>query len=113
MAIKVELSGVYKKLSSSNSDMGRVCLANQALIDMNENYVPQLSGDLRMSVVASSDGRTISWNTPYARAQYYGSNGRAVFSNYTTPGTGPRWDEKAKNIHMNGWIRAYVKGANL
>ncbi|WP_238140599.1 minor capsid protein, partial [Streptococcus suis] len=36
-----------------------------------------------------------------------------TFRKYTTPGTGKRWDEKAKAIHMTDWVQRFVKGAGF
>lgn len=109
MAIDIDLSKVYEKLSDSNIESGQRALANQALVDMNENFVPKRDGNLRDFVGLSVDGSTIFWYSVYARKHYY-----TDFSpNYTTPGTGPYWDMKAKGIFMSDWIDAFVKGAKL
>ncbi len=101
--VKVDLKGVKAK-TERMTKLGQIALVNQAHADMN-NYVPARSYDLRNQSSISLDAKSVIWNVPYARAQYYGSNGRAVFRNYTTPGTGPRWDEKAKAIHAASWAR--------
>ncbi|UDM79599.1 minor capsid protein [Vagococcus fluvialis] len=113
MAIEIDLSKVYQKLSDSNMQAGRVAMANQILTDTNENFVPMRDGNLRDFVGIAIDGSSIFWYSVYAKAQYYGTNGKAVFSNYTTPGTGPRWDEKAKGVFISDWVDAFVKGAKL
>ncbi|MFW7409164.1 minor capsid protein [Vagococcus fluvialis] len=113
MSINIDLRGVYQKLSDSNIQAGRRAFANQAHVDMNENFVPMLDGNLRQFSNIGPDGTTIHWNSVYASAQYYGTNGKAVFSKYRTPGTGPRWDEKAKGVFMSDWIDAFMKGAKL
>ena len=81
-------------------------LANQVHADMNQ-YVPMLTGDLRNQSTVAVDGKAIYYNVPYARAQFYGyvGKGRYPVRRYTTPGTGPRWDEKAKAIHIRSWER--------
>lgn len=91
---KADLKGKMKR--------GQYALANQALQDMNR-YVPKKSVDLRNTGTIGMDGKTILWNTVYAKAQFYGTNGKAVFHNYTTPGTGSRWDNKAQSIHSSQW----------
>lgn len=108
-SIKIDLSGVYEKFSDANLSAGQRAMANQMLTDMNENFVPERSGDLRMSATIAMDGKSIIWNSSYARYMYYGSSGW----NYTTPGTGPRWDKKAQGIFMSDWIDAFTKGANF
>lgn len=111
--VSIDLSGVYDKLSDANLKAGQRALANQALVDMNENFVPKLDGWLRNSATIAIDGTHIDWNSVYARAQYYGTNGKAIFSTYSEPGTGPRWDEKAKSIFISDWVEAFKRGAGL
>lgn len=110
--VTVDLSGIKKKLNQQNFNRGRYAMANQMLADMTP-FVPALEPVLKTTGVVSADGKSISWNTPYARAQFYGSNGYVSFHNYTTPGTGKRWDLKAKGMFMSDWIRAFTKGAGL
>lgn len=113
MRIEVNLDGVMRKLSDTNMDRGKYALANQMLSDMNQ-YVPMQDNPLRESGQVSSDNESITWNTLYARAQFYGYVGKGYpITNYTTPGTGPRWDEKAKGNHMKDWERAFKEGADL
>lgn len=114
--ISVELDRAKMKLSDGNIRRGRFALANQALADMNQ-YVPMDEGHLRLTATIDIDGSAVNYNTPYAKAQYYGyretKDGKVFFRNYTTPGTGPKWDEKAKGIHMKEWEKAFLKGAEL
>lgn len=113
VTIKVDLKEVFSTLSEQNVLTGRRALSNQALADMNENFVPMRDGWLRNSAILALDGSEIIWNTPYASAQYYGTNGEATFSKYTTPGTGPRWDLKARKMFMSDWVKAFTEGAGL
>lgn len=103
--IKIDLDGVKKKLSPQAQQRGQYALANQALADMDQ-FVPKKDGILRMSATIDNDGGAINYNTPYARRLFY-----MYMYNYTTPGTGPRWDNKAKGLFMSEWIKAYTKGA--
>lgn len=41
MSVKVDLSGVHAKLSTNNILAGKRAMTNQALVDMNENFVPE------------------------------------------------------------------------
>ena len=113
MKIDIDLDGVFAKLSDKALQRGQYALANQALADMNQ-YVPKREGDLRTAVSMGIDGTEIIYNMPYAKAQFYGFVGKGGYPvrNYTTPGTGPRWDEKAKGIHMDDWQNAFIKGAD-
>lgn len=104
--ISVNLSGAKKKLSSHSVQRGRYAVANQALADMNP-FVPADDFILRQSATINIDGTGINYNTPYARRLFY-----IYMYNYTTPGTGPRWDLKAKGMFMSDWVDAFVKGAD-
>lgn len=106
VSVSINLSGARKKLSSGNIQRGRYALANQALADMN-SFVPMDEGGLRMSATINIDGSGINYNTPYAARLFY-----MYMYNYTTPGTGPRWDLKAKGMFMSSWINALTKGAD-
>lgn len=114
--IKVNLDKVYKKLSPANIARGQVAMAYQMQLDM-APFVPKKSGDLRASGHVLPGGTGIKYNTPYARAQYYGGTyGKgwsASWSQGRTPGTGPRWDKKAKGIYGKNWPKAFMKGASL
>lgn len=110
--VEIKLTGAKRKLSEGNVKRGRFALANQALADMNQ-FVPKRENNLRQATSVDVDGSGINYHMPYAKPQFYGRVGKGGYPvrKYTTPGTGPRWDEKAKSIHMNDWKRAYVKGA--
>jgi hypothetical protein len=112
VSINIDLGGVYKKLDASAVSRGQFAMANQMLSDMNP-LVPALSNTLRTTGHVSGGGDSIIWNTKYAKAQFYGTNGRAVFRNYSTPGTGSRWDLKGKGMYMDAWKRAYLRGAGI
>lgn len=104
--VSVNLKGARQKLSSQAQRQGRQALGNQALADMNQ-FVPMDEGILRQTATVDIDGSGINYNTPYARRLFY-----MYMYNYTTPGTGPRWDIKAKRVFMSDWINAFVKGAD-
>lgn len=108
MKIKVtkDLSGIPKRVKAMR-ERGQFTLANQAHADMNL-YAPMLSGDLRSQSYITDDGDgwdQVVWEVPYARRQYYNYGAR-----FTTPGTGPNWDGKARSIHMASW-KKIVKAA--
>ncbi|MEK3890247.1 minor capsid protein [Bacillus sp. FSL K6-3431] len=100
MAIKVkfksDLDGVKRK-ASDMVKQGQYAFANQVLADSNI-YAPMLSSDLRNQSSIALDGKSIIWNAPYARRQYYNYGAK-----FTTPGTGPKWDVKAQAIHGASW----------
>lgn len=67
-----------------------------------DKYVPKDNGLLRENVTI--DSNSITYEQEYAHAQYIGEvNGGQVF-NYTTPGTGPYWDERMKSADMQNVV---------
>ena len=100
--VKTDLKGVPKRVSQMTK-LGQYALANQVHADSNR-YAPLLTGDLRNQSSVSTNGKSVIWNVPYARRQYYNYGAR-----FTTPGTGPKWDEKAKSIHLRSWERITEK----
>ena len=106
MAVKInvrkDLKGVPKRVKQMTKK-GQYALANQVHSDM-EDYVPALSRDLRNHSYVTADNKEVVYPEIYAKRQFYNQ-----FSNYTTPGTGPRWDLKAKSIHGKSWERIIKK----
>lgn len=110
-------------------------LLNLAVRTDCEPLVPLLNGQLRRSANFPEGvyGGVLEYNTPYAHYQYvgkvYGPNipkidemtgeiigwyspkGKAkhptgrMMANYSEPGTGPEWFEKAKERHGDKWLR--------
>lgn len=133
ISVKVDLSGVEKKLSPQAMRMGKQALAQQMMLDTTK-YIPKKSGNLRASGYISNGGDTIVYSPPYARAQYYGPKKKGFVSEkqrkfffankdkllaakrkYTTPGTGTKWYDKAKAHpgNMVRWKKAFLKGAGI
>lgn len=104
ISITVDLGRINKKFGPNAKKVAEYAIANQAMLDM-ERFVPLRDGDLRGSGHVSDN--QIVYNTVYARAQFYGSSYNKhrsfKFSKYTTPGTGPRWDLKAKGMYGDKW----------
>lgn len=110
--VDIDLSKAKAKLSDDRLKRARYALANQALADMNQ-FVPMDEGTLRMTANIDIDGSAINYNTPYAKAQFYGfvgKGGHRVYK-YTTPGTSRRWDLRGKIRYMSEWEKAFMKGA--
>ena len=103
--VSTDFSRVRRKFSKVSIQRGRYAAANQMLSDMNQ-FVPKDEGNLRLTGSTNKSGTEIIWNTPYASRMFW-----YRMYNYTTPGTGPRWDLKAKKIYMSDWLRAFLKGA--
>lgn len=76
-----------------------------------DRFVPMDEGDLRTIVSMSIDGTAIIYESPYARYQYYGirRDGTRVVMNYTTPGTGPYWDERMWSVDKDRILRSVQK----
>lgn len=108
----VDLSGATRKVSPQNVTRGRQAMASQMVMDMTQ-YVPMLNGDLRASASIGLQGQAIYYNTVYARAHFYGTNGIVTFRKYTTPGTGKNWYIKARNKHLDDWVNVAKKGMGL
>jgi len=98
MSIRVDLSATLARLRDI-TERGQYALANQVLSDSNL-YVPELSGDLKRLSYITNNNKQIVWSQPYANYQYYGQ-----FTNYTKPGTGGRWDQRAQERHLQDWLR--------
>jgi len=103
----IDLGGVMNRLSPDAIRRGRYAVANQAMADMNQ-FVPMDEGNLRMSATIDIDGGAVNYNMLYANNLFY-----MYKQNYTTPGTGPRWDLKAKSVFMSSWIDAFTRGAGV
>lgn len=96
--VDIDLKNIPVRLDNM-TEQGQYALANQVHSDMN-NYVPMLTGDLRNQSNVALDNKSIIYNAPYARRRFY-----EPAINYTTPGTGARWDLKAKSIHGSLWVK--------
>ena len=69
-----------------------------------DKYVPKDNGILRENVTI--DSNSITYEQEYAGYQYYGErkDGSHKVTNYTTPGTGPYWDERMKSADMQNVV---------
>ena len=68
-----------------------------------DKYVPKDTGVLRTAVDKGAD--YITYESPYAHAQYIGEIHGSPVVNYTTPGTGSYWDKKMVSAEMNDVIK--------
>lgn len=76
-----------------------------------DKYVPQETGMLRRTTTIDVD--SITYEQPYAHAQYVGIVNGGQVKNYTTPGTGPYWDKRMVSAEMQDVVRevqAYIGG---
>jgi hypothetical protein len=68
-----------------------------------DKYVPKDIGNLRDNVDKGAD--YITYESPYAHAQYVGVVNGSPVNNYTTGGTGPYWDKKMVTAEMQDVIK--------
>lgn len=75
----------------------------QVLKDSNF-YCPKDTGELEASSVRSTDfgSGELIWDTPYAKAQYYGLQNKSRDSN---PNAVYKWFEAAKSTKLQEWLR--------
>lgn len=126
VSIKIDLKGVEKKVSPENFAKGKLAIANQAMLDM-EQFIPKRKGELRSSGHVRQD--SIIYATPYARIVYYGRKRKGFFSDKQrkfffankerllsqkpTLGTGPRWDKKASALYAKNWAEVGAKAMGV
>lgn len=85
---------------------------NTCYIHMND-YVPKgETKALRRTVTLTSN--TITYEQPYAHAQYVGYT-KGPVKNYTTAGTGPYWDRRMVSAEINDVVyevQEYIRRKN-
>lgn len=106
--VDTDFSDIYSSISGQNALRGRYDMGNQMISDMNR-FVPRKSGDLRQHVMLTDNAEQIHYTQIYARRHFYAPGNW----NYTTPGTGPRWDQKAQAMYSENWANIYARGARL
>jgi putative minor capsid protein len=125
-SVKIDLKGVEKKVSPENFAKGQLAIAEQMIMDM-ERFVPKRDGELRSNVDVRKG--SIVYKQPYARLLFYGKKGKGFFSEKQrkfffankkkllsrkkTPGTGPRWDEKASALYAKNWAEVGAKAMGV
>ena len=67
-----------------------------------DKYVPKDTGALRETVTI--DSNSITYEQPYAHAQYIGEVNGGKVVNYTAPGTGPYWDKRMVSAEMQNVV---------
>lgn len=107
--MSIDTRAIDKKLSKVNLNNANRIVAGQMLMDMTP-FVPMSNAKSRGTLRGSAhlNGNVLSWNTPYARRRFYEEN-----VNFTTPGTGARWDNRAKAVNMDSWLRVLKKGIGI
>ena len=74
-----------------------------------DKYVPMDTGMLRTNI--SKTSKNITYEMPYAHAQYIGHT-KGEVKNYTTPGTGSYWDKRMVSAEMQDVIKEVQEYVN-
>lgn len=74
-----------------------------------DKYIPKDIGNLRD--IKTLRPNSITYESNYAHAQYIGYT-KGPVRNYTTPGTGPYWDERMKSAEMQDVIKEVQEYVN-
>ena len=77
-----------------------------------DKFVPRRNDNLRTIVDIKVD--SITYESDYASYQYFGKrkDNSHVVKNYTTPGTGPKWDKRMISVDMQNIVKEvgnYIK----
>ena len=94
---------IDEKILKALPNVMKKILAEQVRAD-SDKFVPRLTGDLRTFVDIKQTGQNkveLVYTMDYAIYQWYGVG----MKNYTTPGTGAEWCEKARNVYGKDWER--------
>ena len=105
---KIDLKGVNKKLGPAAMKRAENGLGEQVTKDMFP-YVPKGKTKKLSKGVWNGGSKSANYNVPYAKAQFNAPGGWK----YSTPGTGPRWDKKAKAKHGKQWAARVTKNLGV
>ena len=94
------LESIKKRLKINDNGPAQAFLTETCYKHM-DKYVPRDNDDLRTNVDIQTN--YITYESKYAEYQYHGQrkDGSHKVRNYTTPGTGPYWDERMKSAEIN------------
>lgn len=111
MVILNSLDEIEKKLGIDDNGPAQNFLVSTAQKYMDE-FVPKNIGNLR--TIIHMDSHSITYMSPYAGYQYYGmrKDGSHQVKNYTTPGTGPYWDQRMLSTYgdlLTQQVSKYIK----
>ena len=108
ISINVNFDGITRKISDANFLRGQKAMASQIAADVTQ-FVPKKKNHLRESQVIAKNGEAIIWNSVYASRQFNAPPGW----HYSTPGTGPRWNRRARAQYRDSWKQAFMRGAGI
>lgn len=111
MVILDSLDEIEKKLGIDDNGPAQKFLVSTAQKYMDE-FVPKNIGNLR--TIIHMDSHSITYMSPYASYQYYGmrKDDSHQVKNYTTPGTGPYWDQRMLSTYedlLTQQVSKYIK----
>ena len=103
MKITVDFDSSNIKKRLENSLAAAQIWLDRAVLNDSEPYIPSSSGELIRSARAASKigSGEIIYNTPYARAVYYGYHNKSQ----THPLATRLWFETAKAVNGGRWIK--------
>lgn len=106
MAVKIQpVSKIKVDLGIDKNGRVQRFLTNTCYKRM-DKYVPMRDGNLRTNV--SLTPTSITYESPYAHAQYVGFT-KGPVKNYTTPGTGKYWDKRMVSAEIQDVVKEVQK----
>lgn len=105
MSVYIDSLDTIKRKLKINTDGPAQAYMTNVCYKAMDKYVPMDKGDLRTNVDIQTN--KIVYQSPYASYQYYGmrEDGTHVVKNYSTPGTGPYWDQRMISADMDSVVR--------
>lgn len=115
MVILNSLDEIEKKLGIDDNGPAQKFLVSTAQKYM-DKFIPFRPGSSggHLRTIIYMDSHSITYMSPYASYQYYGmrKDGSRQVKNYTTPGTGPYWDQRMLNTYrdlLTQQVSKYIK----
>ncbi len=113
MSVRIDsLDIIKKRLKIQDGGPAHAYFTRVCYEKMNE-FVPMSANNSRGSLRRTVDLKTdsITYESPYASYQYFGKrkDGSHVIRNWTTPGTGPKWDKKMITAYKREIIKEISK----
>lgn len=108
MKITMDFKGAPKAMIDKAANLALFALREQVRTDTNYFVKVGDSGKLRDSIDTEINGNTltVSWNTPYAKKQYYAGKP----STNKNPNASIKWGDKAGIVYGNDWRNIIKKG---
>jgi hypothetical protein len=105
MKLKIHLPDAAKIMRERGLEPGGKVSreVGEQVIALSRPYVPVDTG--RLAASGTTDGKSVTWNAPYAHAQYYGVHGRSDKRQSGRGLRGPYWFERMKADRMDEIIK--------